>query len=209
VFLAASTHPGEEAIVFGAHAALARIVPGLLTIVAPRHRERGAAVAALSAGAGLAAVRRATGALPGREAAVYVADTIGELGLFYRIAGVALVGGSLVRHGGQNPLEPARLACPILFGPHMWNFEEPVGRLLAAGGAVRLDGPAALAPAIRDVLSDAERARALARAAASVAQGHAGLPGRLAGALLGLLKPALPAEVQPQGAVTGPAAGLD
>ena len=205
--LAASTHPGEDEMVLDAHAALAPALPGLLTIIVPRHRERGEAIAARAAAVGLAAARRSTGALPGRELAVYVADTIGELGLFYRVAGAALVGGSLVPHGGQNPLEAARLSCPILFGPHMWNFEEPVGRLLEAGGAVRLDGPAALAPAIRDVLSDAGRARDLARAAASVVQGQAGLPERLAGALLGLLKPAPPAEAHPQGPAMGPAAG--
>jgi 3-deoxy-D-manno-octulosonic-acid transferase len=209
VFLAASTHPGEDAMVLGAHAALARDIPELLTIIAPRHPDRGAAIAALAAGAGLVTRRRAEGALPGREAAVYVADTMGELGLFYRLAGAALVGGSLVRHGGQNPLEASRLGCPILLGPHTWNFEEPVARLLEAGGAIRLDGPAALAPAIRDVLSDLGRARALAMAAASVAQGQAGLPDRLAGALLELLEPALPAETRPQKPVTGPAAGLN
>ena len=207
VFLAASTHPGEDAMVLAAHAALAGDVPDLLTIIAPRHPDRGAAIAALGAGAGLVTQRRATGALPGRDAAIYVADTMGELGLFYRLAGAALVGGSLVRHGGQNPLEAARLGCPILLGPHTWNFEEPVARLLEAGGAIRLDGAAALAPAIRDVLSNQGRARDLAMAAASVAQGQADLPDRLAEALLELPVPALPARTQPQGPETGPAAG--
>ncbi|WP_368416322.1 3-deoxy-D-manno-octulosonic acid transferase [Falsiroseomonas sp.] len=209
VFLAASTHPGEDAMVLAAHAALAGEFPDLLTIIAPRHPDRGAAIAALGAEAGLATLRRAEGALPGRDAAIYVADTMGELGLFYRLAGAALVGGSLVRHGGQNPLEAARLGCPVLLGPHTWNFEEPVAQLLEAGGAVPLDGPAALAPAIRDVLSDAQGGRALAMAAASVAQGQAGLPERLAGALLELLEPASPAKTRPQGPVMGPAADLN
>lgn len=203
VLLAASTHPGEDAMVIAAHAALAGEFPELLTIIAPRHPDRGAAIAALGAEAGLATLRRAEGALPERDAAVYVADTMGELGLFYRLASVALVGGSLVRRGGQNPLEAARLGCPILLGPHTWNFEEPVARLLEAGGAIRLDGPAALASAIRDMLSDHGRARALAKAAASVAQGQAGLPDRLAGALLELLEPAPPAETRSQGPATG------
>ena len=196
-------------MVLAAHAALAGDVPELLTIIAPRHPDRGAAIAALGAGAGLATLRRAEGALPGRDAAIYVADTMGELGLFYRLAGAALVGGSLVRHGGQNPLEAARLGCPILLGPYTWNFEEAVARLLEAGGAIRLDGPAALAPAIRDVLSKGGRVRDLATAAASVAQGQAGLPERLAEALLELPVPALPARTQPQGPVTGPEAGLN
>lgn len=211
VFLAASTHPGEEEMVLAAHRALlAGGMAGLLTVIVPRHPDRGTAVAALAEAAGLQAVRRAPGgALPGRETAVYVADTLGELGLFYRLAGVALIGGSLVPHGGQNPLEAARLGCPILLGPHMENFEEPVARLLAARGAIGLAGPAALAPAIRDVLSDPGRARHMTEAAASVAQGQADLPDRLAGALLDLLKPDPPAETSPDGRGTGPAAGLN
>lgn len=203
VVLAASTHAGEEGIMLAAHHALAPAFPGLLTVIVPRHPERGAAIAAEAEAAGLVAARRAAGGAPGREAAVYVADTLGELGLFYRLARAALVGGSLVPHGGQNPLEPARLGCPILFGPHMENFAEPVARLLAAGGAVPVAGAAALAPALRDVLSDARRARALADAAAAVADGHAGLPERVAEALLGLLPPDDPAETPPKGRVAG------
>jgi 3-deoxy-D-manno-octulosonic-acid transferase len=209
VFLAASTHPGEEEIVLAAHRALAAEVPGLLTVIAPRHPERGAAIAALAAAERLPAARRALGALPGAEAEVYVADTLGELGLFYRLAGAALVGGSLVPHGGQNPLEPARLGCPILFGPHMWNFAEPVARLLAVGAAVGLEGAAALAPAVRDVLSDQRRARRMADAAVSVAQGQADLPDRLAGTLLSLLKPEPPAMTPPEGRGTGLVAGVN
>jgi 3-deoxy-D-manno-octulosonic-acid transferase len=202
VFLAASTHPGEEALALAAHRALAPEVPGLLTILAPRHPDRGAAVAAEADG--LPTARRGAGALPGPGTAIYVADTLGELGLFYRLARVALVGGSLVPHGGQNPLEPARLGCPILLGPHTANFAEPVERLLAAGGAIRLPDAAALAPAIRDVLSDPDRARAMAEAAAAVAEGRADLPERMAEALLGLLPPPdPPAETPAQGRRSG------
>jgi 3-deoxy-D-manno-octulosonic-acid transferase len=202
VFLAASTHPGEEAAALAAHRALAPAIPGLLTILAPRHPERGAAVAAEAGD--LPAARRGAGALPGPGTAVYVADTLGELGLFYRLARVALIGGSLVPHGGQNPLEPARLGCPILLGPHTANFAEPVARLLAAGGAIRLADAAALVPAIRDVLSDPDRTRAMAEAAAAVAEGRADLPERMAEALLGLLPPPdPPAETPAQGRRSG------
>ena len=189
VFLAASTHPGEEAMVLAAHRSLSADLPGLLTIIVPRHPERGAQVATLAEAAGLPAARRSLGSAPGREVAVYVADTLGELGIFYRLCGVALVGGSLVPHGGQNPLEPARLGCPILFGPHMWNFEEPVARLLAGGGALQIEDAGALAPAIGNMLSEPARARALGEAAAAVADSHAGLPDRVAEALLALLPP--------------------
>ena len=199
VVLAASTHPGEDQMVIAAHRALAAELPGLLSIIVPRHPARGADIAALAASSGLGAVRRAEGAMPGPEVEIYVADTLGELGVFYRLAGVALVGGSLVPHGGQNPLEPARLDCPILIGPHAWNFEEPVGRLLATGGALRVEGAAALAPAIRDVLFDMDRAVRMANAAASVALGQAGLPDRMARALLELARPDVPAGTSPHG----------
>ncbi|MBX9596083.1 MAG: 3-deoxy-D-manno-octulosonic acid transferase, partial [Roseomonas sp.] len=119
------------------------------------------------------------------------------LGLFYRVARVALIGGSLVPHGGQNPLEAARLGCPILFGPHTQNFEESVDRLLAAGGAIRValaapgGGPgAALAEEVAGVLSDTARAQAMITAASGIADAHAGLPGRVAEALVDLLPPA-------------------
>jgi 3-deoxy-D-manno-octulosonic-acid transferase len=192
VFLAASTHPGEEALVFAAHRALAVGFPDLLTIVVPRHPERGAAIAA-EAGR-LTAARRSLGEelAPGTE--VYVADTLGELGLFYRVAQVAMIGGSLVPHGGQNPLEPARLGCPIVFGPHMHNFREQVDRLLAAGGAVQVPDSAALAPGVAAMLTNPGRARATADAAAAVAESRADLPERVASALLGLLPPATPAR---------------
>ena len=156
----------------------------------PRHPHRGPAVAAEAKG--LAVARRGAGELPGPGTAVYVADTLGELGLFYRLAGVCLVGGSLVPHGGQNPLEPARLGCPILLGPHTANFAEPVARLLAAGGALRVEGndpAAALAAVAADMLSESERARAMAEAAAATVAAAEGLPGQVADALLRLLPP--------------------
>jgi 3-deoxy-D-manno-octulosonic-acid transferase len=199
VVLGAQTHPGEDAPVIAAHRELAADFPCLLTVIAPRHPDRGAAIAAEAEAAGLAAACRSSGVLPDRALAVYVADTLGELGLFYRVAQAALVGGSLVPHGGQNPREPARLGCPILLGPNTWNFAPAVRRLLEAGGAVELPDAAALAPALRRVLTDYDYARSLAEAAAAVADLDAGLPERVAEALLGLMPPGAPAS--------GPAAG--
>lgn len=189
VLLGASTHPGEEAILLAAHRLLAEEFPGLLTLLAPRHPERGPALAALAAEHALPVARRAAGELPGPDTAVYVADTLGELGLFYRLASVGLVGGSLVPHGGQNPLEPARLGCPILLGPWTANFAEPVGRLLAAGGAVQLAvaTPGMLAAAARAVLSNPGQGRGLAEAAAATVAPAAGLPDEVAAALLRLM----------------------
>lgn len=189
VLLAASTHPGEEAIVAAAHERLRPRFPGLLTVIVPRHPQRGEAIARELVRPGLA--RRATGADPAPDTGLYLADTLGELGLFYRLAQVCFVGGSLVRHGGQNPLEPARLGCPILFGPHTWNFEEPVARLLAAGAALRVepgdDSAGALAEVAGAVLSNQDRGKAMAGSAAAIAAGEAALPSRVAAALVPLL----------------------
>ncbi len=180
VLLAASTHPGEDELVLAAAQALAPRFPELLTILVPRHPERGPAIAALAA-----APRRAEGALPGPGPA-YVADTMGELGLFYRLATIALIGGSLVPHGGQNPLEAARLGCPVLLGPHMANFTEATAALLGAGAARQLPDADMLAAAVADMLTHPERSAGLVAAASRMVSDATDLPGRLAGALLDL-----------------------
>ncbi len=195
VWLAASTHAGEETQVLAAHKLMARALPGLLTVVVPRHADRGAAVAAEVVAAGLPVAQRSAGALPGPATAVYVADTMGELGLFYRLARLAFVGGSLVPHGGQNPLEPARLGCAILVGPHTGNFTELMGRLLASGGALLVNDAATLAATALDVLTNASRGENVAKAAAETVAPQHGLPGQVARALLELL----PAGAGPQG----------
>ena len=188
-WVAASTHPGEEALVLAAHRRLAPAHPGLLTILVPRHPERGAEVAALAQG--IPAARRSLGEDPVPGTQVLVADTLGELGLWYRLARLAFMGGSLVPHGGQNPLEPARLSCPVLTGPHTWNFAEILDRMAAAGGLVRVDpGPdaaAALAEAVAAMLTNPARGQAQAGAAAAIAAEQAGLPDRIAAALAPLL----------------------
>jgi 3-deoxy-D-manno-octulosonic-acid transferase len=135
VIAAASTHPGEETDVVDAHRRLKHTFPGLLTIIAPRHPERGSGVVEIATAAGLNAVARSRGLLPDRGTDVYVADTIGELGLIYRLAPIVFMGGSLVRHGGQNPIEAAKLGAAILHGPHVWNFTEIYGALDDARGA--------------------------------------------------------------------------
>jgi 3-deoxy-D-manno-octulosonic-acid transferase len=135
VIAAASTHPGEEAVIIDAVRRLRQSFPGLLTIIAPRHPERGSGVVEIATAAGLNAVARSRGLLPDRGTDVYVADTIGELGLIYRLAPIVFMGGSLVRHGGQNPIEAAKLGAAILHGPHVWNFTEIYGALDDARGA--------------------------------------------------------------------------
>ena len=165
VWLAASTHPGEDEFVLATHLALAHRHPGLLTLIAPRHPNRGAEVASLAARAGLRAARRAEGMHPDRATDVYVADTIGELGLFFRLTPLVLMGGTLVPVGGHNPIEPAKLGAAILHGPHVHSAREIYAALDAARGALTVADESALARALSRLLDDGALTRAMARAA--------------------------------------------
>ncbi len=124
VVAAASTHPGEESVLFDVHRRLKVACPDLLTVIAPRHPERGPAIAEIAATAGFLAALRGRGAFPAGEIDIYIFDTLGELGLIYRLAPIVFMGGSLVRHGGQNPIEAIKLGAAILHGPHVSNFDD-------------------------------------------------------------------------------------
>ena len=188
VWLAASTHPGEEAAVAYAHEALRHSHAGVLTLLAPRHPERGDEIEALlSARNGLAVARRSRGELPGAATEVYLVDTLDELGLFYRVAEAAFVGGSLVPHGGQNPLEPARLGTALVHGPAMFNFTEIAAELAAAGGARRVADRDELVAAIGLLLSDDEARREQTARAAAVASARGGVLDEVIDALSPLL----------------------
>jgi 3-deoxy-D-manno-octulosonic-acid transferase len=154
IVLAASTHQGEETAVIEAHRRLRRAMPNLLTIIAPRHPERGRAVAGEAEDAGLLAVLRTRARLPDSGTEIYVADTIGELGLFYRLAPIVFMGGSLVKHGGQNPIEPAKLDCAILHGPYVSNFSMIYAELNRARGAATVTGVDSLTTSIELLLYD-------------------------------------------------------
>ena len=158
---AASTHAGEETAVIDAHRRLRANFPGLLTIIAPRHPERGPGIAEIARAAGLTPALRSRGELPDATTDIYVADTIGELGLIYRLAPIVFIGGSLVRHGGQNPIEPAKLGAAILHGPHVWNFAEIYAALDQAHGAEPVDDAGQLTAGVRR-LAGASRRRARA-----------------------------------------------
>ncbi|MCZ6859757.1 MAG: 3-deoxy-D-manno-octulosonic acid transferase, partial [Alphaproteobacteria bacterium] len=119
--------------------------------------------------------------------AIYVADTMGELGLFYRLAEVVFIGGSLVPHGGQNPIEPAQLESAILHGPHMTNFQPIIAALKAAGANQEVADAAELARAVGDLLADAGERRRRAVAAGKVAAGEAGVLDRYLKALAPVL----------------------
>jgi 3-deoxy-D-manno-octulosonic-acid transferase len=165
VWVAASTHEGEEEIVAAAHQLLRQRHPGLVTIIVPRHPNRGAAIRAALAARGLAVAQRSAGEPIGPLLDIYVADTLGELGLFYRVAPVAFLGGSLVPHGGQNPIEPARLDAAILHGPHVHNFETIYGVLDKAGAAEQVVDAEGLGKAVGAFLDDAAAVRRRVKAA--------------------------------------------
>lgn len=154
VLLAASTHPGEDEVVIETHLRLRDSLPGLLTIIVPRHPDRGADIEHMAAEAQLPAVRRSTGYLPGDATEIYVADTIGELGIFYRLSPVVFVGGSLVQHGGQTPIEAAKLGAVVLHGPHVWNFGALYAQLDQQGGALPVSDSQSMAEAVMDLFSD-------------------------------------------------------
>ena len=133
VFMAGSTHEGEEEIVLAVYTRLKERHPGLQLVLAPRYVERSGKLMALAAEAGLAVRLRSGGAAAG-NAQVTILDTIGELAIAYRLATLVFVGGSFVTRGGQNVLEPAAQGCPVLFGPHMENFKDSVQVLQGRGG---------------------------------------------------------------------------
>ncbi len=143
VWLAASTHPGEEEMIASAHTAIAAKHPGLLTIIAPRHPNRGPEITAALAKYRVGVRSRKDAIAPDSE--IYIADTLGELGLFYRLSETVFMGGSLVKHGGQNPLEPARLSCAIVTGPYVHNFADIYQEMEKTGAAITVKNADALA----------------------------------------------------------------
>jgi 3-deoxy-D-manno-octulosonic-acid transferase len=168
IIIAASTHPGEEEMLIDAHKALAGYFPSLLTVIVPRHPSRGGAIVQTIAAAGLMPAQRSHEDLPTAVTDIYVADTLGELGLFYRLAPIVFMGGSLVEHGGQNPIEAVKLGASIVHGPHVFNFTDVYEALDGAGGARRADTQEALMKQIGQLLSDPAARDSMAAASARV-----------------------------------------
>src|ERR1700757_2569654 len=154
IVVAASTHPGEEEIVIETHKELAGYFPALLTVIVPRHPDRGNAITRTIAAAGLKFGLRSREELPTGATDIYVADTLGELGLFYRLSGIVFMGGSLVEHGGQNPIEAVKLGAAIVHGPHVFNFSDVYEALDGAGGARTADDGEALTKQLGQLLAD-------------------------------------------------------
>ena len=171
VIAAASTHPGEEEILLDTHRRLATFFPGLLSVIVPRHPDRGDAVASLVASSGLRFMQRSREGLPAANTDIYIADTLGELGLFYRLAPIVFMGGSLVEHGGQNPIEAVKLDAAIVHGPHVFNFSDVYEALDKTGGARRADSQEMLVKLLGQLLADpAAREKQAANAAHVVGQ---------------------------------------
>ncbi len=175
IWVAASTHSGEEEIAAAAHRDLAVGHPGLLTIIAPRHAARGDAVAAMLTARGLEVARRSQGEPVTPDTEIYLADTMGELGLCYRLAGIAFIGGSLTTRGGHNPFEAARLGCAVLHGPDMRNCASMAAALSAAGATQTVVGAEDLVAAVSLLLSDPALRRARVEAAARAAAAGEGV----------------------------------
>ncbi len=186
VVLAASTHEGEEALI----AAAVGATPGALLVVAPRHPERGEAIAAGLGAAGRRVARRSLGQPVGRETDVYVADTLGELGLFFELAEIVVMGGSFVPGvGGHNPLEPARHGKPIVTGPHVFNAAEVYAEMVREAAALEAADGAALGRHLQGLMTYP----AVARRIGEAAQAYAERQGQALDAALVLLEPLLPA----------------
>ena len=170
-WLAFSTHPGEEETIAAAHRILVRNLPDILTIIVPRHPARGPEIENILAASGTTVSVRSRSQLPDKNIGFLLADTMGELGVFFRLTDIAFVGGSLVPHGGQNPIEPARLGCAIVHGPHMENFLAIEGELNTAGASSVATTAEEIAREVGTLLSNAGMRQRRVAAARSVADG--------------------------------------
>ena len=184
-WLAASTHAGEEDAILATHASLLTDHPDLCLILAPRHPDRADRIAAQVARAGLTLTRRSAG--EGPTAQVYLADTLNEMGLWYRSAPVTFVGGSLTPNGGHNPWEGAALGCALLTGPHLANCAEDWRSLEEAEAAIiKLTGDT-LTAALARLLVDPNEAAAMGRRARALTETRTGDVARIADELLALM----------------------
>jgi 3-deoxy-D-manno-octulosonic-acid transferase len=171
VFLAASTRDGEEMLILPLCARLARA--GHRVVLVPRHPQRFDDVARLIEGAGLKAGRRSrTG--PDQDCDVWLGDSMGEMAAYFAMADCAFVGGSLLPLGGQNLIEAAACGCPVLIGPHTWNFAEAARASIDAGAALRVGGEAELEAIAIALLADSARLETMRAAGLAFAAAHGG-----------------------------------
>ncbi|XHF31582.1 lipid IV(A) 3-deoxy-D-manno-octulosonic acid transferase [Pseudomonas chlororaphis] len=179
VWIAASTHEGEDEVVLNAHRRLLANHPDALLILVPRHPERFNSVFELCQREGFATVRRSTGASVDAQTSVLLGDTMGELLFLYALADSAFVGGSLVANGGHNLLEPAALAKPVISGPHLFNFLDIAAQLRSAGALAEVDDAEGLATEVQRLFELPRDAQRMADAGLSVMRRNQGALQRL------------------------------
>ena len=178
ILVAASTHPGEEDIILDAFVELRARSDACLLLLFPRHPQRAAGVAALCGRRGFSVQRLSAGAVPDADTDIVLGDTIGDLAVLQSLASAVLVGGSLVPHGGHNPLEAAAWGVPLVCGPHMENFEGITQQLVAAGAMLQT-GPGELTLSLSKLLADSPGREVMAVAALQVVEANRGALGRL------------------------------
>jgi 3-deoxy-D-manno-octulosonic-acid transferase len=208
-WLAASTHEGEEDIALAVHRRIARDHPGLLTILTPRHPVRGDDIATLAAAQGLRVARRSQADPIAADTDIYLADTFGELGVFYSLAGIAFVGGSLIDKGGHNPFEAARLDCAVLMGPYTANCSAMAEALTSAGGAEIVSDADSLGQAVVRLLDDKKLRGKRATCAAQVAADGRGTLDAVLDRIAPWLDPLAPILTSRQVSRTAPTASAD
>ncbi len=175
VWLAASTHEGEEEKIAEVHRALKETYSDLLTIIVPRHAHRGEEVVQALSGQKFTVSCRSKQQVILPETDIYVADTMGELGIFYRLTGIVFIGGSLVPHGGHNPLEPAQLDCAIVCGPHMENFQGMLADLREENAITQVHTLEELQDKVLHLLRDQDMQESLAKNALNLVKTRKGV----------------------------------
>jgi 3-deoxy-D-manno-octulosonic-acid transferase len=190
IWLAASTHSGEEEIIAKAHKKIKLYVPDLLTIIVPRHSNRGEDIASTLKAKGLIITQRSKEKeILKPDTDIYLADTMGELGLFYRLAGIVFMGGSLIPHGGQNPLEAARLDCAILSGDNFQNFKKVYKEMIEEHAAIIVTNVDELAQTVIELINNGSEQRKIADNALEYINGKSGIIERYLVELEPYLKP--------------------
>ena len=176
IWLAASTREGEEALILNAFARIKR--PGLLLLLVPRHPQRFAEIAAMVQERGLVLCRRSDSVLPTDQTQVWLGDSMGEMPAYYSVADIALIGGTLLPFGGQNLIEAAACGCPVLVGPHTFNFAQATEDSIACGAARRISNAEDAATAVEALQEDRETLRGMRNAAMTFSQAHRGATAR-------------------------------
>jgi len=187
----AQTHPGEEEIACRVHRHLQAVKPDLLTIIVPRHPDRGVTIAEIIEKSGLKVSLRSLNQLPQTGDQIYIADTMGELGLFYRLCRLCVVAGSFT-WGGHNPIEPGQLGCEIFYGPHMFNFETIAADFESRGAALRMSDESMLEKNLAQALQDPAHFSTLGQAAKAWTAQHADAVKEISAVLAPFMKEIVP-----------------